>query len=94
VISLICIRICTDLIRQQRLIQRSIRTPKKAIRRARRWPPVCAAKAIAGLIYPSVRHQGGRCFVAFDPGIIQNVRPGASWKLVWNGVPEFAIEGL
>ncbi len=47
-----------------------------------------------GLIYPSVRHEGGRCFVAFDPGIIQNVRPGASWKLVWNGAAEFAIEGL
>lgn len=47
-----------------------------------------------GLIYPSVRHEGGRCFVAFDPGIIQNVQPGASWKLIWNGTPEFAIEGL
>ena len=47
-----------------------------------------------GLIYPSVRHPGGRCFVAFDPGIIQNVRPGASWKLVWQGAPEFTIEGL
>ena len=47
-----------------------------------------------GLIYPSVRHDGGRCFVAFDPGIIQNVRPGASWKFVWKGVPEFVIEGL
>jgi hypothetical protein len=68
VISLICIRICTDLIRQQRLIQRSIRTPKKAIR------------------IRMVRHQGGRCFVAFDPGIIQNVRPGASWKLPHEGL--------
>ena len=47
-----------------------------------------------GLIYPSVRHPGGRCFVAFDPGIIQNVRPGANWKLVWSGGPEFTIEGL
>lgn len=47
-----------------------------------------------GLIYPSVRHSGGRCFVAFDPGIIQNVRPGASWKLVWAGSPDFAIEGV
>lgn len=47
-----------------------------------------------GLIYPSVRHSGGRCFVAFDPGIIQNVRPGARWKLVWNGQSEFSIEGL
>lgn len=47
-----------------------------------------------GLIYPSVRHEGGRCFVAFDPGIIQNVRPGASWNLKWTGAPEFLIEGI
>lgn len=46
-----------------------------------------------GLLYPSVRHAGGRCFVAFDPGIIQNVRPGASWTLTWTGTPEFSIEG-
>ncbi|AZL60511.1 RES domain-containing protein [Tabrizicola piscis] len=46
-----------------------------------------------GLIYPSVRHPEGRCFVAFDPGIIQNVRPGASWTLVWRGTPDFAVEG-
>ncbi len=47
-----------------------------------------------GLLYPSVRHEGGRCFVAFDPGIIQNVRPGASWKLLWNGSPTYTIEGI
>lgn len=47
-----------------------------------------------GLLYPSVRHEGGRCFVAFDPGIIQNVRPGASWKLSWNGTPAYTIEGI
>jgi hypothetical protein len=52
------------------------------------------AEGHRGLIYPSVRHPGGRCFVAYDPGIIQNVRPGASWKLVWKGAPEFMIEGL
>jgi RES domain-containing protein len=47
-----------------------------------------------GLIYPSVRHPGGRCLAAFDPGIIQNVRPGASWTLVWDGTPEFAVVGV
>jgi len=52
------------------------------------------AEGHLGLIYPSVRHPSGRCFVAFDPGIIQNVRPGGSWKLVWQGAPEFTIEGL
>lgn len=47
-----------------------------------------------GLLYPSVRHDRGRCFVAFDPGIIQNVRPGASWKLTWDGTPEFSVVGI
>lgn len=46
-----------------------------------------------GLVYPSVRHLGGRCFVAFDPGIIQNVRPGSSWTLAWNGTAQFTIAG-
>lgn len=45
------------------------------------------------LIYPSVRHAGGRCLVAFDPAIIQNVRPGAAWQLTWQGTPAFLIEG-
>lgn len=44
-----------------------------------------------GLIYPSVRRPGGTCFVAFDPHIIQNVRPGATWDLVWEGRPEFVV---
>ncbi|OJW19306.1 MAG: hypothetical protein BGO51_18180 [Rhodospirillales bacterium 69-11] len=51
-------------------------------------------KEYRGLLYPSVRRAGGRCFVAFDPGIIQNVRPGAGWKLIWNGTPEYSIEAL
>jgi len=48
----------------------------------------------SGLLYPSVRRVGGRCFVAFDPGIVQNVRPGAGWKLGWNGTPEYSIQAL
>lgn len=47
-----------------------------------------------GLLYPSVRHEGGQCFVAFDPGIVQNVRPGANWELVWSGSEDFTIEGV
>lgn len=47
-----------------------------------------------GLLYPSVRHPGGRCFVAFDPGIIQNVRPGASWRFIWNGSPAYSLHAL
>lgn len=42
-----------------------------------------------GLVYPSVRKTGGVCLVAFEPQIVQNVRPGARWELVWDGGPEF-----
>lgn len=38
-----------------------------------------------GLIYPSVRRPGGTCLVAFQPHVVQNVRPGARWKLTWRG---------
>jgi RES domain-containing protein len=42
-----------------------------------------------GLVYPSVRRPGGVCLVAFEPQIVQNVRPGARWELTWNGSPKF-----
>ena len=46
-----------------------------------------------GLIYPSVRAPGagGRCLVCFEPRAIQNVRPGASWDLVWSGTPDYTV---
>lgn len=49
-----------------------------------------------GLIYPSVRAPapGGSCLVCFDPGAVQNVRPGASWDLVWKGTPDYAINAV
>jgi RES domain-containing protein len=49
-----------------------------------------------GLIYPSVRApvHGGNCLVCFDPRAIQNVRPGASWDLVWEGTPEYSIRAV
>nr|WP_276562446.1 RES family NAD+ phosphorylase [Hoeflea prorocentri] len=40
-----------------------------------------------GIIYPSVRRAGGTCLVAFHPHLVQNVRPGARWKLIWDGSP-------
>lgn len=46
-----------------------------------------------GLVYPSVRRVGGRCLVAFDPGAVQNVRPGATWRLSWSGSPDFDVLG-
>lgn len=47
-----------------------------------------------GLIYPSVRAPGGNCLVCFDPGAVQNVRPGASWNLIWQGTPNYSIVAI
>lgn len=47
-----------------------------------------------GLIYPSVRNPGGRCLVVFEPGAVQNVRPGATWDLVWNGSAEYSVAAV
>lgn len=42
-----------------------------------------------GIIYPSARRKGGTCLVAFHPHLVQNVRPGARWKLIWDGSPHY-----
>ncbi len=47
-----------------------------------------------GIIYPSVRHLGGTCLVAFHPHTVQNVRFGARWRLTWSGTPDPVIEGV
>ena len=47
-----------------------------------------------GLIYPSVRASEGDCLVVFDPSSIRNVRPGASWDLIWEGSPHYTVQGV
>lgn len=42
-----------------------------------------------GLLYPSVRCPGGTCIVAFQPNVVQDVAPGARWKLTWDGTPQW-----
>jgi len=44
-----------------------------------------------GLVYPSRRREGGVCLAAFLPHVVQNVRPGARWKLSWKGSPAYTI---
>jgi hypothetical protein len=39
-----------------------------------------------GIVYPSARHVGGTCLVAFRPDLIQNLRQGGIWRLEWQGV--------
>ncbi|WP_395540483.1 RES family NAD+ phosphorylase [Neotabrizicola sp. sgz301269] len=48
-----------------------------------------------GLIYPSVRAPaGGDCLVCFEPHAIQNVRPGASWDLIWDGTEDYTVQAV
>jgi hypothetical protein len=47
-----------------------------------------------GIVYPSVRHAAGTCFVCFRPAVIANVRKGETWRFRWTGSPEPQIEAL
>lgn len=40
-----------------------------------------------GLLYPSVRHDGGQCLVACRPHLVQNIRQGDTWTFEWTGAP-------
>lgn len=46
-----------------------------------------------GIIYPSVRHQGGTCFAILRPAAVQSVRQGDVWRLSWKGAPAPVVEG-
>ena len=41
-----------------------------------------------GVIYPSVRHEGGTCVACFRPAIVANVRRGKTYRFTWHGSPE------
>ena len=43
------------------------------------------ARGYNGILYPSVRHEGGKCLVAFWPALIQNFQQGETWILTWAG---------
>ncbi len=39
-----------------------------------------------GLVYPSVRRDGGTCIACFRPALVSHVRPGHRWRFTWKGV--------
>jgi RES domain-containing protein len=51
------------------------------------------AAGLNGIIYPSVRHQGGTCVVALRPAAVQSIRQGAVYRMTWQGDPTPMIEG-
>jgi RES domain len=38
-----------------------------------------------GIVYPSVRHDGGTCIACLRPALVMNVRKGATRRFVWQG---------
>jgi hypothetical protein len=47
-----------------------------------------------GVIYPSVRHDGGVCLACFRPALVGNVRKGQAYRLTWSGSPTPLIEAI
>lgn len=47
-----------------------------------------------GIIYPSVRHEGGACIAALWPNVVQSVVQGSMYRLTWQGEPAFEVEAL
>lgn len=47
-----------------------------------------------GVIYPSVRHDGGTCLACFRPALVGNVRKGQAYRLTWSGSPTPVIESI
>jgi hypothetical protein len=47
-----------------------------------------------GVIYPSMRHEGGQCLAAFRPHMVQNIRQGLTWRFTWAGSREPRIERM
>jgi hypothetical protein len=40
-----------------------------------------------GVIYPSVRHEGGTCLSCFRPALVANVRRANTYRFTWRGSP-------
>lgn len=45
-----------------------------------------------GVVYPSVRHQGGVCLACFRPSLVMNVRKRRTYRFRWSGKPQPFIE--
>ena len=51
------------------------------------------AHSLNGIVYPSVRHEGGTCFAVLRPAAVQSVRQGDVYRLTFEGAPTPRIEG-
>jgi RES domain-containing protein len=47
-----------------------------------------------GVIYPSVRRDGGTNLACFRPALVGNVRKGRAYRLTWAGAPTPVVESI
>ncbi len=47
-----------------------------------------------GVIFPSVRRDGGTNLACFRPALVGNVRKGGAYRLTWAGSPTPAVESI
>lgn len=47
--------------------------------------------ASLGIVYPSVRNDGGTCVACFRPALVTNVRRAKTYRFTWKGKPEPVI---
>jgi hypothetical protein len=40
-----------------------------------------------GVVYPSVRHEGGTCLACFRPALVGNMRRAHTYRFTWEGKP-------
>jgi hypothetical protein len=52
------------------------------------------AEGSLGIIYPSVRHEGGTNLACFRPALVGNVRRGIAYELSWSGTPHPAVKAI
>lgn len=45
-----------------------------------------------GVVYPSVRHDGGTCVACFRPALVSNVRPARTYRFTWAGSSSATVE--
>jgi hypothetical protein len=43
------------------------------------------AAGSSGVVYPSVRHDGGTCVACFRPPLVTHVRRDGTWRFTWSG---------
>jgi RES domain-containing protein len=68
--------------------------PARGYPEGNRLADAALARGLNGILYPSVRHEGGTCIAALVPHAVQSVAQGEMWRLSWAGSPEPKVARL